>query len=187
MKKLSIIVMSMLMANAVIAAENPAKQIKKQMCFETYPRTTYDANGSHDWTINEVIDNPEVYKTYKFVVGNKSKSDQNVMFEFDGISKQHDKTVNVSGVGFYDVDNGWTINVDGSTKLGDRYSTSNQTYAYSDVTWDMYASINLPGVGGSMTTFANVLSGMVVPGTYEVSVVRAIDCKDFNRNTPVAQ
>ena len=186
MKKLSIIVMSMLMANAVIAAENPAKQIKKQMCFETYPRTTYDVGGSHDWTINEVIENPGVYKTYKFIVANKTKTDDSVIFDFNGISRQHGKVINVNGSGFYDSVDGWTLNVNGTTKLGERYSVDNQPYATSLATWDMYSSITSPGVGGGFLKFESV--GVQLPGeSYEVSVVQAIDCKDFNRNTPTVQ
>jgi hypothetical protein len=186
MKKLSIIVMSMLMANAVIAAENPAKQIKKQMCFETYPRTTYDTNGSHDWTINEVIENPGVYKTYKFITANKTKTGENVIFDFNGISRQYGKVINASGSGFYDSEEGWTLNVNSSTKLGEKYSVENQPYATSLATWDMYSSITSPGVGGGFMKFEAV-SGQMPSEFYEVSVVSVIDCKDFNRNAPVAQ
>jgi uncharacterized membrane protein YfhO len=176
----------MFVVSAASAAENPAKQIKKQMCFETYPRTTYDANGSHDWTINEVIENPDVYKTYKFITANKTKTGDNVIFDFNGISRQYGKVVNASGSGFYDAEEGWTLNVNSSTKLGPRYSVENQPYATSLATWDMYANITDPGVGGGFLKFEAV--GGQLPGeSYEVSVVRAIDCKDFARNTPVVQ
>ena len=76
---------------------NPAKQIKKQMCFETYPSITYTQNQTHEWTINEVIQNPSVYKTYKLYTANKTKIDNTVIFDFAGISHQYNKTIPVSG------------------------------------------------------------------------------------------
>ena len=184
MKKNVYVMLAMFVASAVSAAENPAKQIKKQMCFESYPRITYDANGTHEWTINEVINDPDVYKTYKFITDNKTKSADEVLFGFSGISRQSNKIVNVSGSGFYTEDDGWTLSVNGSTKLGPRYSTANSAYATSVATWDMYANINLPGVGGGLLTLDSTSADSEL---YEVSVVQVIDCKDFNRNTPSVQ
>ena len=184
MKKSVYVMLSMFVFGAVSAAENPAKQIKKQLCFESYPRVTYDSNGTHEWTINEVISTPEVYKTYKFITANKIKTGEEVIFDFNGISRQYTKVINVSGSGFYNAEDGWTLNVNGSTKLSPRYSVNNSVYATTLATWDMYSNINQPGVGGGFLKFENSANN---DESYEVSVVKVIDCKDFNRNTPSVQ
>jgi hypothetical protein len=166
------------------ATENPVKQIKKQMCFETYPRITYSQNGQYDWTINDVINNPSVYKTYKLFISNKVKNGENVVFDFTGISHQYNTNVPVTGSSYYNPTDGWTLNVNASAKLGERYSVDNTSFASSLAIWDMYASINDPGVGGGFLKFDNIIPGAAPDSKYEVSVVKSIDCKDFGKRIP---
>ena len=168
------------------AAENPAKQIKKQMCFETYPRITYGPNTQYEWTINDVINNPGVYKTYKLFVSNKVKSGETVVFDFTGISHQYNIDVPVSGSSYYDTNDGWTLNVNASAKMGERYSADNVSFASSLAIWDMYTNINDPGVGGGFLKFDNVHSN-APESKYEVSVVKTIDCKDYGKRIPAAE
>lgn len=181
MFKYFVLILSTLSIN-VVAAENPAKQIKKQMCFETYPRITYSQNGQYEWTINDVISNPSVYKTYKLFVSNKVKNGENVVFDFTGISHQYERDVPVTGSSYYSPEDGWTLNVNASAKMGERYSAENVPFASSVVIWDMYASILEPGVGGGFLKFDSI--GLAPNSTYEVSVVKSIDCKDFGKRIP---
>lgn len=168
----------------VFAAENPAKQIKKQMCFETYPRITYSQNAQYEWTVNDVINNPSVYKTYKLFVSNKVKSEDIVVFDFTGISHQYNMDVPVTGSSNYNPEEGWTLNVNASAKLGERYSAFNIPFVSSVAIWDMYASISLPGVGGSFLKFDSVDPNSTPDNKYEVSVVKLIDCKDYGKQVP---
>lgn len=174
---------SILSSNA-FAIENPAKQIKKQMCFETYPRITYSQNQTYNWTINDVINNPSVYKTYKLFISDKIKSGENVVFDFTGISHQYNTDVPVTGSSYYNPTDGWTLNVNATAKLGERYSPDNVSFASSLAIWDMYANINTPGVGGGFLKFDNIVQGTAPDSTYEVSVVKTIDCKNFGNRIP---
>lgn len=183
MKKLILVLGSGLFCMSAFSAENPLKQIKKQMCFESYPRITYDQTGTHEWTVNEVISNPIYYKTYKLISSNKTKLDNaSAIYDFSGISRQYGKIVPVTGSGSFS-ENAWTLYMGSSTKLGQRYSINNEPYATSLATWDMYSNINQPGTSGGFMKFESVPPN---PDNnfYEVSVVKTIDCKDFSRNYP---
>ena len=183
MRKYVILALMFMTSSIAFAAENPLKQIKKQMCFESFPRVTYDSNGTHEWTINEVINNPILYKTYKLVTANKTKlSTDSAVFDFTGISRQYGKVVPTSGSAVLD-EEGWTISVNSSTKLGDRNGSNNVPYASTLATWDMYSNISVPGTAGGFLKFDDVSQSML-QDSYEVSVVRTIDCKDFNKNYP---
>jgi hypothetical protein len=178
------ILFAFIFSNSIFATENPAKQIKKQMCFETYPRVTYRNNTTHEWTINEVMQNPSVYKTYKLITSNKTKSDSIVLFDFTGISHQYNIDVPISGSAFYTEVDGWTLSVNSSTKLGDRNSSENVPYVSSMATWDMYSNINVPGTSGGFLKFDSVAPVTAPDNVYEVSVVNLISCNDYSRITP---
>ena len=165
---------------------NPAKQIKKQMCFETYPRITYSQNQTYEWTINDVINNPSVYKTYKLFTSNKVKDNDIVTFNFNGISHQYNIDVPVSGSANYTPENGWTLNVNATAKMGERYSIANIPFVSSLATWDMYANINSPGTSNGFLKFDSIPANPDFD-TYEVSIVKSIDCKDFSKLTPSPQ
>jgi hypothetical protein len=176
------IILTLLSFNA--AAENPAKQIKKQMCFETYPRITYSQNQTYEWTINDVINNPSVYKTYKLFTSNKVKDNDIVAFDFNGISHQYNIDVPVTGSSNYNPEQGWTLNVNATAKMGERYSALNIPFVSSVAIWDMYASISEPGVGGGFLKFDSVDPNSTPDNKYEVSVVKQIDCKEYGKRIP---
>ena len=185
MKKYVILFLSLMISTVSVAADHPLKQIKKQMCFESFPRVTYDQNGTHEWTINEVINNPVLYKTYKLVISNKTKfSADSAVFDFTGVSRQYGKVVPTAGSAVLDQE-GWTLSVNSSTKLGDRNGTNNVPYVSSLATWDMYSNITVPGTAGGFLKFDDV--AQAYSSSYEVSVIRTIDCKDFDRNYPTVE
>jgi hypothetical protein len=184
MKRTALGLAAMLAFSSLASADNPLKQIRKQMCFESYPIVTYDATGQHNWTVNEVISNPELYKTYKLVTFNKTKLDSSsFIFDFTGVSRQYGKVVPASGSASYD-NGAWSLHVAASAKTGSRNSTENQSIVTSLAVWDMYSNITQPGTGGGFVKFDSVPPNSD-NNFYEVSVVKTIDCKDFNRNTPM--
>jgi len=167
------IILTLLSFNALA---NPAKQIKKQMCFETYPSITINQNQTHEWTINEVINNPSLYKTYKLYTSNKTKINDLITFDFNGISHQYSKTIPVSGSAVFQ-NNQWTVNLNSQTPI------EPSTYVSSLATWDMYTNINSPGTSNGFLKFDSIPANSD-SDTYEISVVKQIDCKDFANPIP---
>ncbi len=160
----------------VVTLANPTKQIKKQMCFETYPSTTYSKNNTHEWTVNEVIQNPSVYKTFKIYTANKTKISDSVIFDFTGISRQYNKIIPVTGSAVFQ-NNQWTVNVNSQTSL------EPPTYVSSLATWSIYSNINDPGTANGFLKFDSVPSDSS-KNVFETSIVNSIDCVNFENTVP---
>lgn len=164
--------------------------LPKKMCFESYPRTTYDINGVHNWTINEIIVSPTAYKVYQLVVVSQVKDNSGFYnFTFGGHTRNNSKeTVPVAGVG-YQYDGKYKIELQSSfvrsptdQELSSQIYPAVNLYAF----WDMYTMTG--PVPSSSVEFTNIpnnnLLNKPINNVYEVSIVRPIPCDQYNRTAP---
>lgn len=176
---------------ALFVGSAVAAPLKKQMCFETIPRTTIDINGTHQWTINEIIADPSLYQTYQIIFYSQVK-DKNgfVNLGFTGHGRNgYGFTVPVSGSGYIrgeklylQVNASYVVNVPNAD------DTTVYPIVNSIAFWDMYANVEQPGSSRRAT---NIVDGNFLPivasNIYETAVIKGISCSDYNRLTPTQQ
>ena len=162
--------------------------LPKRMCFETYPRTTYELNGVHNWTINEIVASPTAYKTYELIITSQVKDSNGFFnFTFGGHARDNtNSTVPIAGVG-YQYDGKYKIELQTNYLVGNN-GTVNLLPAVNYVAfWDMYTNPNpAPGNAVEVKTVLNKDLNPVPPvnSVYEVSILKNIDCKQYGRTTP---
>ena len=162
--------------------------LPKKMCFETYPRTTYELNGVHNWTINEIVASPTAYKTYELIVTSQVKDTNGFYnFSFGGHARDNtNSTVPIGGLGYQYKDK-YKIELQTNYIVGNANTIDLQPAVNFVAFWDMYTQPNPnPGNAIEVRTVLNkdMNPSPALNNVYEVAVVKVIDCKQYDRTTP---
>lgn len=161
--------------------------LPKRMCFESYPRTTYDASGVHNWTVNEILASKTAYKTYQLITVSQVKDKSGFYnFTFGGHARNNaDITFPVSGVG-YEYGGKYKIELQSAFLVGRAGSTEIAPVVSALAFWDMYTMTGPePGTSSFATLIPNNnLLPTPVNNVYQVDVVKPIPCDQYHRTTP---
>ena len=167
------------MSSSVAFSAAPSAQLKKQMCFEVFPRTTFSQNGDHNWTVNEVIVDPIVYQTYQIILTGKfTDSNRFVNYGFVGHAKDkagHEVPVNGSGYFngtkyVFDIQYGFVGEGEGARPVVNILAF-----------WDFY-TMDGPGNGSKVTDYVDANLFNTTPplsNTFETDVVHQIPCDRY--------
>lgn len=164
-------------SNFAFAGDNPAKQIKKKMCFLSFPVVTYTGEGSRSWSMDDYIDHPEVYKFYTLITSEKTKVGDNVVLDFTGFVEQNNTSLPVSGNALYDPENGWTFNLESAEKLGYRNTRDLTQLETTLAIWDAYSNIDDQFTGNEYIKQESVSPNAEPVKVFQTDIVRKIYCK----------
>lgn len=176
MKKL-VLFTFIIFSNFVFAGDNPAKQIKKKMCFLSFPVVTYNEQGSHTWSMDDYVEHPEVYKFYTLITSEKAKIDDKVAISFTGFVEQNNSPLPVSGNAIYDPENGWTFNLESVEKVGNRNTKELTKLETTLAIWDTYSNIDEPFSGNEYIKLESVVNNAEANKVYQTDSVRKVYCK----------